>query len=223
MADYSKGNIRYSSFLPQTRKKRRSKWLRYGFRLTGVGLIALIVWCLSLYVVITRFDGTSEPDKLRRADVGIVLGATLWNDKPSPGLRERLDHSLNLYQQGLYGNFIVTGGLDNNGATITEAEGMRNYLMEHGVPEQSIVMDSLSRSTYENLSFAQEIMDSQDWQSAIIVTHSYHGSRAADIASTLDYEPVQVSVTDSSVLKMSYHETREVLAYTKWLAMKMFL
>ncbi|WP_373231534.1 YdcF family protein [Cohnella sp.] len=160
---------------------------------------------------------------LRLIDVGIVLGATLWNNKPSPALRERLDHSLQLYRSGAITSFIVTGGLDNNGAVLTEAEGMRNYLMEQGVPGEIVVMDSLSRSTYENLIFAQEIMEQNDWDTAVIVTHNYHGSRAADMAEKLGFNPVQVSVTDSSVLNMNYHESREILAYTKWLAQKLFL
>ncbi|BBI33646.1 YdcF family protein [Cohnella abietis] len=188
-----------------------------------VGLVAFMTWCGSLYYLITSYHGTSENESAMKADVGIVLGATLWNNAPSPGLRERLDQSLKLYHAGAFKHFIVTGGLDDNGATLTEAEGMRNYLLEKGVPEQAIEMDTLSRSTYENLLFSQEIMEQQDWKTAVIVTHSYHGSRAENIAKKLGYDPVQVSVTDSKVLKMSYHVTREILAYTKWLGMKLFL
>lgn len=203
--------------------KRRSKWLRMLLRLFAIGLVALLAWCGMLYYWITSFEGVPKSGNPSPADVGIVLGATLWNNEPSPGLRERLDHALALYRSGAFKSFIVTGGLDSNGATLTEAEGMRNYLIEQGVSRQSIYMDSLSRSTYENLDFAQEIMTQNEWDTAIIVTHSYHGSRAANIAKKLGFNPVQVSVTDSKVLKMSYHETREVLAYTKWLVTKIFL
>jgi uncharacterized SAM-binding protein YcdF (DUF218 family) len=84
-------------------------------------------------------------------------------------------------------------------------------------------MDSLSRSTYENLIYAQDLMEANEWSSAVIVTHSYHGSRAADIARKVGFSPVQVSVTDSKVLNIPYHQTREVLAYTKWLVSKLFL
>ncbi len=187
------------------------------------GALALLIWCFALYSIITRYEGTPKANVPVTADVGIVLGATLWNNAPSPGLRERLDLGLELFRSGAFKSFIVTGGLDDNGATLTEAEGMRNYLIAQGVPESSILLDSESSSTYENLLFAQDIMESQDWNTAVILTHDYHGSRAADIARKLDYEPVPVRVTRSKVLKMSYHETREVLAYTKWLATKMFL
>jgi uncharacterized SAM-binding protein YcdF (DUF218 family) len=203
--------------------RKRANWIRAILWLATVGIVALVIWCSTLYYLITHFEGKPKPGTTVSADVGIVLGATLWNNEPSPGLRERLDRGIELYSSGAFKNFIVTGGLDNNGATLTEAEGMRNYLVEQGIPETSIVMDSLSRSTYENLSFAQEIMDRNDWDTAVVVTHDYHGSRAADIAGKLGYKPVQVSVTHSKVLNMSYHETREILAYTKWLITKMFL
>lgn len=222
MRGFARGRLSASSSLHRIRK-RRPVWLRTLLWLAAIGMLALLVWCSTLYYLITRFEGTPKAGNAMQADVGIVLGATLWNNKPSPGLRERLDHALKLYRSGAFDHFIVTGGLDDNGATLTEAEGMRNYLLEQGVPEPSIVMDSLSRSTYENLSFAQEIMDRHDWNTAVVITHDYHGSRAADIAKKLGFKPVQVSVTDSKVLQMSYHETREVLAYTKWLAEKMFL
>lgn len=201
----------------------RVRKLRLLIWIAAIGILAGVIWCATLYFMITRFEGTSKENVNLQADVGIVLGATLWNNKPSPALRERLDHSLELFRSGAIRSFIVTGGLDNNGAILTEAEGMRNYLMEQGVPGGQVVMDSLSRSTYENLAFAQEIMEQNDWETAVIITHNYHGSRAADIAKKLGFSPVLVSVTDSRVLNMNYHETREILAYTKWLVQKLFL
>ncbi|RED60315.1 YdcF family protein [Cohnella lupini] len=202
---------------------KRLKRLRVWVGLATAGALALAIWCFVLYLIISGYEGTPKADIPVSADAGIVLGATLWNNAPSPGLRERLDLGLELYRSGVFKSFIVTGGLDDNGATLTEAEGMRDYLMAQGVPESSILLDSKSTSTYENLLFARDIMESRDWHKSVIVTHDYHGSRAADIARKLDYDPVQVRVTRSKVLKMSYHETREVLAYTKWLVTKMFL
>jgi uncharacterized SAM-binding protein YcdF (DUF218 family) len=204
-------------------RSRRRSWLRPLLWLVTVGLLAFILWCSWLYYLITHFDGVKESKGTGRSDVGIVLGATLWNNEPSPGLRERLDHGLELYRARAFDRFIVTGGLDNNGSTLTEAEGMRNYLLGQGVPAKAVAMDTLSRSTYENLLFAQKIMERNGWKSAVIITHDFHGLRAADIARKLGYDPVQVSVTDSKVLNMPYYESREILAYSKWLVTKLFL
>lgn len=186
------------------------------------GAAALLIWCSALLAIIMRYEGQPE-SSLKHADVGIVLGASLWDDKPSPGLQERLDYALELYKAGDFDRFLVTGGLDSNGATITEAEGMRRYLLAKGVPDSDIVLEPKAHSTLENLKFSQAIMNTSGWHTAVIVTHQYHGSRAADIAKALHYDPVQVSVTDSRVLNMTYNRAREVLAYTKWLADKWLL
>ncbi|MFC4597962.1 SanA/YdcF family protein [Cohnella hongkongensis] len=208
---------------PVVKPAGRGKRMRRALALAAIGAVALLVWCLSLYAAIVRFEGVPGDGKPIPSDVGIVLGARLWNDAPSPGLKERLDLAIELYRQGAFEHFIVTGGLDDGGATLTEAEGMRNYLVAQGVPSSAIRMDTLSRSTYENLVYARDIMESHEWRTAVIVTHRYHGSRAADIARTIGLSPVQVSVTDSRVLNVTYHQAREVLAYTKWLGMKLFL
>lgn len=199
------------------RTDNRRKKYRFAFRAAVLAVLAIAAWCGALYYQIASFRGMDATDPATgKADAGIVLGASLRNDRPSPALKERLDQALSLYHAGVFPRFIVTGGLDAGGATITEAEGMRNYLVEQGVPADAISLDTKSRSTYENLQFAQDILEREGWRTAVIVTHSYHGARAADMARTLGYEPVLVSVTDTRVMNMAYHKTREVLAFAKW-------
>lgn len=199
---------------PSARRRRRAVRIALW---TIAALCALVaVDCVVNYARIMQFDGVGAEDASLRADTGIVLGASLWNDRPSPGLRERLDQALLLYRAGVYPRIIVSGGLDAGGATITEAEGMRDYLAENGMPADAIYLDEESRDTYENLKFSKRIMDREGWSTAVVVTHQYHGARAADIAKTLGYAPVRVSVTDSKVMNMAYHRAREVLAFAKW-------
>ena len=59
-------------------------------------------------------------------------------------------------------------------------------------------------------------MEQEGWKAAIIVTHTYHGARALDIAEFLDYEQPHMSVIESQVMYMPYHKARETLAFTKW-------
>ncbi|MDG0813002.1 YdcF family protein [Cohnella rhizosphaerae] len=198
----------------------RRKRLRAVVYVISAGLLALFVWCGGLFFVIGRFGGEPADGLPATSDVGIVLGASLWDNKPSPGLRERLDQALSLYKANVFRRLIVTGGLDAGGAVLTEAEGMRDYLRERGVPASAIVIEPRATSTYENLKYSKAIMDAQGWRTAVIVTHQYHGARSLDIAEALGYERPQVSVTDSKVMNMAYHRTREVLAYTKWLLQK---
>lgn len=205
-----KGAVRY-------RTVRRLLWIAAGCAL------ALAIWCGTLYVMIVTFDGKPKNAGEAHADVGIVLGAGLWGDEPSPALKERLDYAIDLYGEGTYGWIIVTGGKATPSSRLTDAEGARDYLVSRGIPEERIALDNRSKDTYENLSFSRDIMAEHGWSTAVVVTHRYHGSRAADMAESLDYSPVQVQVTDSKVLSIHYHEAREVLAYTKWLVRKPFL
>ncbi|RUS45877.1 YdcF family protein [Cohnella sp. AR92] len=204
-------------------RSRSRSYLKWAIRLVALGAAALVIWCGSLWWIINRYEGLPAQGTPKKADVGIVLGARLWQDKPSPALEERLDQALSLYRSGTFEHFLLSGGMDAEGGKLTEAEGMRDYLLGQGVPAEAIVLESNSHSTYDNLLFSQRIMKEEGWSRAVIVTHQYHGSRSQDIAEYLGYQDVQVSVTDSKVLNMAYHRTREVLAYTKWLGEKWLL
>ncbi len=199
----------------------RSAFMRRALRAVVIGLLILAVWCGVLYTKIVTFDGT--PEEAQTSDVGIVLGAGLWGEEPSPALKERLDYAIELFNEGTYSHMIVTGGLGTPNARITDAEGAAAYVIAHGVPEDAVTLENSSKDTYENLLFAQRIMKEQGWTTAAIVTHWYHGSRAADMASTLEYDPVRVFTTDTKVMNKRFHEGREVLAYTKWFIRKLFL
>ncbi|MNP74956.1 hypothetical protein D3C76_1719160 [compost metagenome] len=59
-------------------------------------------------------------------------------------------------------------------------------------------------------------MNQRGFTSAVIITHTYHGMRALDIAEFLDYDNPQLATTESKVLSMAYHKSREILAYSKW-------
>lgn len=151
-----------------------------------------------------------------RTEIGIVLGASLWGDEPSPGLRERLNKALELFKEGRFDYIIVSGGLDRPDANFTEAEGMANYLIDHGVSEDRIVLEGESTSTLENLRFSQRMMKERGWTSATIVTHDFHGMRALEIAQALRYEQPQIVTVSSEVLSPLWSRGRESLAYTKW-------
>ena len=202
--------------------RRRRRPLRIALWTSAILFAAVAIDCGANYWRIMHFTGVDASDPALRADAGIVLGAALWNDRPSPGLRERLDQALALYRAGVFPHVIVSGGLDA-GAAITEAEGMRDYLVERGVPPDAVYLEQASRDTYENLAFSRKIMNAEGWRTAIIVTHRYHAARAADIAKTVDYEPVMVSTAESRVMNMAYHRARETLAFAKWQLTKLRL
>ncbi|MFD2612135.1 YdcF family protein [Paenibacillus gansuensis] len=188
-------------------------------------LLYLLLICLGLAVLWTcwiqwRIHSASNQTLPVKVDVGIVLGASLWGDVPSPALRERLDHSIALYRQGLFNRIIVSGGLDTPESKFTEAQGMKDYLVKQGIPANVVVEENEARSTYQNLLFSKKLMQDHGWHSSIIITHAYHGARSEDIAHYLNYEKAWISTTGSKVLFMPWHKGRETLALTKWIAQK---
>lgn len=196
------------------KRKRRIVWRSMiAIVCTGVLWLGYLLWRI----------GSVPDDSGAKADVGIVLGAALWNDKPSPALQERLDRAVELYRSGRIPNMIVSGGAGNGEASLTEAEGMRNYLAEHGIPPVAIMLEKQSTDTYENLLYSKSIMQERGWRSALIITHRYHAARALDMAEFLGYERPLPSPVDSRVLMMSYHKSREAVGWTKWTLDKLLI
>jgi uncharacterized SAM-binding protein YcdF (DUF218 family) len=200
--------------------KRRIRGIKLMFKALQFALVLLVVWTGYVQWMIHSIE---QQEVVEQTEVGIVLGAALWNNAPSPALKERLNRAISLYEEGLIKHIIVTGGMDYNGSTWSEAEGMQHYLVEQGIPNTAIKMEMLARSTYENLLFSQDIMEREQWVSAVIITHDYHAARARDTALFLNYKEPVMSSMDSKVMYMPYHKGRETLAYTKWTLDKLIL
>ncbi len=112
-------------------------------------------------------------DEARKADVIVVLGAAQYWGRPSPVLRARLDHALDLYRQGLAPRIITTGGY-GTGAEFTESEVSREYLSAQGVPVEFVTVETAGQSTMQSASAVAEIMDRMDLRSCIVVSDDYH-------------------------------------------------
>ncbi|MOA10629.1 hypothetical protein D3C78_1305270 [compost metagenome] len=196
----------------------RRSWRRRMFRWTLLLLLACILWLV--YVIAQIGSIERNPAVVKQmatpADAGILLGAAMWGDQPSPGLEERLQLSLKDYRDGKFQVFILTGGLDRPEYRYTEAEGMAIYLEAHGVPRDKILLENKATSTYENLKFSKEIMEEHGLKTALIMTHTYHGNRALEISQMLGYSDPKLSLTETKVLKPTQKTAREILAYTKW-------
>lgn len=204
---------RGSSPIRKMSRKRRFRFKRKLWIAVIVCVVAGLAWS---GVALNNINSGATTSPMMKADAGIILGMSMWGDEPSPGLKERLDYGLKLYKEGVFPRFIVSGGLDHKDYKYTEAEGMKNYLVKQGVPENAIILENKSTSTYENLLFSQRIMRSEGLSTAVIITHTFHGRRALEIAEKLDYTRPELGLTDSQVMSMFKYKTREILAYTKW-------
>ncbi len=106
-------------------------------------------------------------------DVIVILGAALGPDGGAgPALRRRVAHGARLFQEGKAEQVIVTGGAI--GSPPTEAEVMRGLALEHGVPEERIIVEDKATRTLENAVHTARIMADRSWVRALVVSDPYH-------------------------------------------------
>jgi uncharacterized SAM-binding protein YcdF (DUF218 family) len=155
--------------------------LRLGF-LLGLVVIGYLAW------ITAQIYHQSNVDEAREADVIIVMGAAEYAGRPSPVLRARLDHALDIYRKGLAPRILTTGGAGGD-PYYTEGEVSRNYLVKNGVPSESILVESEADSTIESTAIAGEIMTRMNLDSAIVVSDGYHIFRTKKL---LEFRGLQV-------------------------------
>ncbi|MFP5322276.1 MAG: YdcF family protein [Acidimicrobiia bacterium] len=167
-------------------------------RLLRVGARALVlVLVLALVYVGITFVQVVEAttgDSHRPAEAIIVLGAAQYDGRPSPVLRGRLEHALELYEDGVAPIVVVTGG-NQQGDRFTEAGTGYAYLRGRGVPEDAILREEQGANTWEQLAAATRLMRDRGMRSAVLVSDDYHAYRLGRIAHELGLD-AQVSPVD---------------------------
>jgi len=134
-----------------------------------------------------------------KSDVAIVLGAGTNNGEPSAILRERINHSLNLYKAGIVNYIIFTGGY-GKGHKESDSEIAKNYALRNGIPEEDIFIEEESTITFTNLSYSKIIMDSLNISTALVVTDPLHMKRSVAMAKKLEIN-CKPSPTPTSMYK----------------------
>ena len=187
------------------------KLLKYG--IIAIILITIIVLGINLYVRIsTNKQIIKENDYTALSDVDciIILGAGIWEDKPSPMLEDRLLEGIKLYQNSVSDKIIMSG--DHGRREYDEVNIMKNYAIEKGIPSENIFMDHAGFSTYESIYRAKDIFEAKK---VVIVTQKYHLYRALYIANQLGLESYGVGADPRQYVGATYRELREILARDK--------
>lgn len=138
---------------------------------TVVLAIAAVVACAAWISI--QIERQSVRDEARPADVILVLGAAEYRGRPSPVLRARLDHALELYRRALAPRIMTTGGAGGD-PVFTEGGVGQEYLSKKGVPSEAIIVENEGNSTVHSTALAGEIMKRMGLRSAIVVSDGYH-------------------------------------------------
>ncbi len=164
-----------------------------------------------------RIERQSTIDEARAADVILVLGAAEYRGKPSPVLRARLDHGLELFREKKAGLILTTGGAGGD-PVFTEGEVGRDYLIRKGVPSEAILVEAEGESTTHSIAAAAEIMRRMRLNSCIVVSDGYHIYRTKKMLEAEGFRvygsPRPTSPVGGS--KQWWLYTRQAVAYLLW-------
>jgi uncharacterized SAM-binding protein YcdF (DUF218 family) len=148
--------------------------------LAGIaGVVALAVVGFSVFLAgYGRSDNVTNDE-----DAVIVLGAAVHGSELSSTLAGRLAVAVECHLRNPDALIVVSGGQGLQ-EDLPEAVAMRQYLLEHGVPGEQIVLEDRSTSTEENFANSKVLLDARlpPAYTVVFVTDEFHVYRAGGIA-----------------------------------------
>ena len=154
-------------------------------RLAGGFLLAIFaLWAVSMAAVLIF----SYIDQAKPAESIVVLGAAQYDGRPSPVLRARLDHGIDLWNRGMGKVLVLTGGR-GAGDTTSEAEAGRAYARKHGVPDTVILLENKGRTTRESMLGVAQLLQDRGIKTAIVVSDPFHMLRLSIIGRRFGLTP----------------------------------
>lgn len=154
-------------------------------RIVILGMLTVFtLWVISAAAVLIW----SARDEARPAQAIVVLGAAQYAGRPSPVLRARLDHALDLWKRKLATVLILTGGI-GTGDTTSEAAVGRNYAKRRGVPDTLILVEHQGRTTSESMKAVAGMLEVRGLHSALLVSDPFHMLRLRILARRFGFTP----------------------------------
>ncbi len=178
-------------------RPRRIDWWRLGWLF---GALLIFGWFASLGAVLIW----ARRDTSAHASAIVVLGAAQYLGRPSPVLRARVDHAIELWRRGQAPRIIFTGGFGDHDTT-SEAAVAERYAIEHGVPAQAILIENAGRSTVESLRRVTTLMEGEPSREVILVSDPFHMLRLAVLARRYGLVP-HTSPTKTSPISSNIRE-----------------
>ena len=154
-------------------------FIAYSYFIFGFAFAGFMIYSI-LYLFIP---------KKKPYDFIIIHGAgLLGGEKVTPLLKRRIDKAVEAYHQSKNPHVkIIASGGQGTDEKISEAQAIANYLVtETDVPQDVIILEYQSRTTYENLLYSKEIGEKLVANPQFLfVTNDYHVFRTSTYARKL--------------------------------------
>jgi uncharacterized SAM-binding protein YcdF (DUF218 family) len=182
-------------------------------RVVGAFVLAVVLLVVS---TATAIWWTARHDSQPHSDAIVVLGSAQYNGVPSSIFEARLEHALELYEDGV-APVVVTVGGKADGDQFTEAASGRAYLAEAGVPEDALLAVEEGVDTLESMRAVGTVFHERGWDSAVLVTDPWHAMRAERMAEdagiTADSSPTRQGPAVQTRTTQFRYILRETAAY----------
>ena len=186
-------------------------WVKRGY-LIFVGL------CFTLFFVLEGLVISGMASKTEKElDYIIVMGAQVKGTVPSKSLLRRIEAARDYLNENPNTVAIVSGGKGDR-EDITEAECMRNYLVDFGITEDRIIMEDKATNTDENIEFSMEIINeiADEANPEIgIVTNNFHVFRTICVCEEKGYDVAGIPAESDEILFFNYM-VRETFALVQY-------
>lgn len=144
---------------------KKTGWMATGF--VGANIL---LFCIVFRKPKVRW----EQDKY---DCAVVCGCRVEDDgQPSEILKTRVEKAVELWKERKIQYLIMSGAAVYN--DYVEAEAMRRYAIELGVPKEYILEEKRAVSTYHNLLYSGEMMRNCGFGNCVVVTSGWHLRKA---------------------------------------------
>jgi uncharacterized SAM-binding protein YcdF (DUF218 family) len=194
-------------------RREAGRWL---VRLEALGLLALVTF---LVVTGVRVVHEGSLQEVHTADAIVVFGAAEYAGRPSPVLKARLDHALDLFQKGIAPVVITTGGAAAD-PSYSEGGVGQDYLMHRGIPERNLIAETQGSDTAQSAVRVAVIMRANGLHSCVAVSDAYHVFRIKRLLEHEGIGPVYVAPRPDSrphsVWQRGYAVLREACSYLVW-------
>jgi uncharacterized SAM-binding protein YcdF (DUF218 family) len=154
-------------------------------------------------------------DKPHLADAIVVIGG---DHKP-----ERMRQAAELYRQGYAPLIIISAGtiVLEGDQPIPEAQVMYRQARELGLPNDRLILEQASKSTYENATYTKALCQARGIRSILLVTSAYHSRRARRLFQEVYASDITVSTQPAPPGQCAlcwpfYSDQARVVAYEYW-------
>ena len=109
----------------------------------------------------------------------VILGCQVKPWGPSILLQDRLDKALEYLKEHPDMTVVVSGGQGAD-EPVSEARAMADYLMEHGVSQEKLILEDQSYNTRQNLEKSRRLLEQLGYdirQDIVVVSNGFHLTR----------------------------------------------